>query len=210
MNFLVDDFPTCLNVDGNTIPIDTDFRTMIEFDTLINDPNKNKDQYLNELLTLLIDYESLDDSINFTEENIIELYYQIIAFYLMEDVEKVRETFKINQDEEEDEEYKDRPVKRPSFSLKHDGGYIYSSFFECYGIDLRELDYLHWWEFKALLEGLSEETIFKKIIGYRVMSLSGLNTDQKKHYLKLKRSYQLPDDRSDIEKMSDFAKGLGL
>lgn len=54
-----------------------------------------------------------------------------------------------------------------------DGEYIVASFQQAYGIDLTDPKLkMHWHRFKALLEGLPDDTKMSKIIGYRSWSNS--------------------------------------
>ena len=56
----------------------------------------------------------------------------------------------------------------PLIDLDQDAEFLYSSFIQAYGINLiREQGKLHWYEFKALLNGLPENTIIKQIIHIR-------------------------------------------
>ena len=78
-----------------------------------------------------------------------------------------------------------------------------------YKIDLNSIEYMHWWKFKALFEGLTENTQIVKIMGYRAMDLSKIkDKEEKKRYKKLQREYALPDDRTEEEKERDFADAL--
>ena len=43
------------------------------------------------------------------------------------------------------------------YSFEHDDDYIYSAFLTQYHIDLQDIEYLHWWKFKALLRTLSSD-----------------------------------------------------
>ena len=62
------------------------------------------------------------------------------------------------------------PTKKvePLIDIDQDAEYLYSSFIQAYGINLiKEQGRLHWFEFKALLNGLPENTIIKQIIHIR-------------------------------------------
>lgn len=71
-----------------------------------------------------------------------------------------------------------------------DGEYIYASFMQAYGIDLIDTK-MHWWKFKALLLGLPEDTIIKKIMGYRAYKKNGKSYEQAQE--QLKRDWALPN-----------------
>ena len=48
-----------------------------------------------------------------------------------------------------------------------DADLIYSAFLGQYGIDLFEVEELHWHKFLALLKGLNDSTVLFKVMGYR-------------------------------------------
>lgn len=70
---------------------------------------------------------------------------------------------------EENTVYKQTPVdKTRFFSYSKDAEAIYASFYKEYKIDLvKERGKLHYLKFSALLDGLSEESYFKRIIKIR-------------------------------------------
>ena len=81
--------------------------------------------------------------------------------------------------------------------LVQDAEYIYASFMHTYNIDLFEQQgRLHWKKFKALLNGLGEDTIFSRIVGIRTAELpTGKGTSKERERLrKLKRKYALKED----------------
>ena len=58
------------------------------------------------------------------------------------------------------------------YSFEHDANDIFSAFWHDYKMDLNEIEYLHWWKFKSLFEGLNDENKICKIMGYRAVDLS--------------------------------------
>ncbi|BFL72128.1 hypothetical protein SKB0087_06550 [Anaerococcus nagyae] len=118
-------------------------------------------------------------------------------------------------------EYKDKPEVEPKdddkvvskkskiiYSYTYDWHYIYSAFLQCYNIDLFK-DNMHWWQFKALFNSLSEDTQFAKIMSYRSMTISSkMSKEEKKHYQQMKKIYALPDIRSEEEKELSFARSM--
>ena len=81
--------------------------------------------------------------------------------------------------------------------FSQDEGLIYAAFFEQYAIDLY-CENLHWWSFMHLLNGLSEDTAFMKIVGYRSINCSNIkNKEMKKFYRKMKNKYRLLGDMND-------------
>ena len=83
------------------------------------------------------------------------------------------------------------------FDFVQDAEYIYASFMHTYGIDLFEQQgKLHWKKFKALLNGLSEDSIFSRIVGIRTAELpSGKGMQKERERLrKLKQKFALEDE----------------
>ena len=69
-----------------------------------------------------------------------------------------------------------------------DADYIYSAFLGQYGIDLVEVEELHWHKFLALLKGLKEDEVISKIMTYRCYE----KTDDKKNiYEELRYAWQI-------------------
>ena len=87
-------------------------------------------------------------------------------------------------------------AKERTFSLKYDADYIYSSFFQAYKIDLIEVQgNLHWQKFKALLNGLPDNTKFIEVIKIRTWKEQKGDSQKYKEQMKrLKKEYALPED----------------
>src|SRR5690625_1953159 len=86
---------------------------------------------------------------------------------------------------------------KKTHDLAQDAEYIYASFMHTYRIDLYEQQgKLHWKKFKALLNGLGEDTIFSRIVGIRTADLpTGKGTSKERERLrKLKRQYALKEN----------------
>ena len=86
------------------------------------------------------------------------------------------------------------------FSYTKDADAIYASFMQCYGISLtRELyktisERLQWDEFKALFNGLADDTYIRRIINIRQRSTEGLQGQELSSLLEAKDYYALDDD----------------
>ena len=95
------------------------------------------------------------------------------------------------------------------YSYEFDDNYIYGAFMQQYNIDLQDIEYLHWWKFKAMFDCLQDDTKIVEIMGYRAMDLRKIkDKKEREHYKKLKNVYKLPDMRSEEEKEADFANEL--
>jgi hypothetical protein len=112
----------------------------------------------------------------------------------------------------------DKPIRKTSgkqgeigYRFDYDMGLIVAAFRQQYGIDLLAAE-LHWWEFKSLFEGLTDQTKFIQVVGYRTADISKLDKEQKQRYTELKKFYALPkekaQDRSQEELEAEILSGL--
>ena len=85
--------------------------------------------------------------------------------------------------------------EKPPYDLEKDAEYIYASFLYDYGIDLFEQQgRLHWKKFKALLAGLSDESIFKRVVAIRTTPLpppNKYNQEERRRLMELKQAFSL-------------------
>lgn len=83
------------------------------------------------------------------------------------------------------------------YSLTKDADMIFASFMQEYGIDLIEhRGRMHWFKFRALFEGLRDDTTIKTIISIRTTPLptGEDNRDERERLMKLKKIYELKED----------------
>lgn len=88
-----------------------------------------------------------------------------------------------------------REKKEQSICFVHDAEAIFASFVQAYNIDLvEEQGKLHWLKFKALLNGLPDETLLARIVDIRTSRLpTGKGSaERRKEMLELKRRHALP------------------
>ena len=93
--------------------------------------------------------------------------------------------------EEESGQEKSGKRQERAYDFEQDDGYIYAAFLAQYGIDLQDVEFLHWWKFRALFLGLNEQQEIVKIMGYRTMDLNGFSKAEKAHYGRLKALYRI-------------------
>ena len=183
MNILVDKLPT----DYEGLKINTNFRSFILFELLMQDREIEKEEKI--ALALNLFYEEIPTDIKKAIDGIVWFYTR---------------GKKIKQ--EENEENKKNNKKKKIYSYEHDADLIYTAFLDQYGLDLNDVDYLHWFKFKAMFEGLKAENKICEIMGYRAVDISKIkDKEEKKRYKKLQREWALPDDRTEEEKERDFA-----
>jgi hypothetical protein len=87
-----------------------------------------------------------------------------------------------------------------------DAGLIYSAFLGQYGIDLMEVEELHWYKFLALLKGLNESTKLREVMGYRCYEKS--DDKNKDVYAELRRAWEIEriseEEQAELDKFSDY------
>ena len=194
MSIIFDPMPDFLQVGGQEIPIDTDFRTWIKFDQALfwsADPMENRI------------YAALNICYNGKiPADLSESFSAAISFYA-NSAKPVNEMI-------EDAQSKHSSRGKQTYSFVHDASLICAAFRAQYGIDLTK-ENLHWWLFKALFEGLTDENKICKVMEIRGIDLSKIkDKEQKAHYRRLKRLYRLPDPRSEQEQEEDMINALSV
>lgn len=183
MNIILDKLPT----DYEGLKIETNFRSFILFELLMQDRNINENNKV--LLALNLFYKEAPKDIKKGIDGILWFYTR--------------------GNNEQNNKSNEKNNKKRIYSFEHDANFIYSAFLSQYKIDLNEIDYLHWWKFKTLFEGLNDENKICEIMGYRAVDLSKIkDKETKKKYKKLKQQWALPDERSEEEKENDFAEAF--
>mgnify|MGYP001372027366 FL=1 len=192
MNILIDLLPEHVEIDGKKYPINTDFRISILFELLMQDRT-------------ILDREKIYMA--------LDLYYPQIPHNLEQAVDKMLWFYRCGKDDEDDSVKNGSPAgsRKASmiYSFEHDAEYIYSAFLDQYGIDLQDIEHLHWWKFRALFKGLKDDNLICKIMGYRSIEITNdMSDSEKKYYRKMKQIYALPDNRTQEEKERDFINAI--
>lgn len=81
-----------------------------------------------------------------------------------------------------------------------DSDLIYSAFMGQYGIDLIDIEYLHWHKFLALLNGITNDTKLAEVMGYRSYKKK---TDKSDPYEKMKKIWKIEKQTADNEKEAE-------
>lgn len=185
MNLLVDKLPT----EYKGLKVDTNFRSFILFELLMQDNEIKKEDKI--ALALNIFYKDPITDLKTAIDG-------ILWFYSMGESENKKNNGKGTKER-----------SKVVYSYEHDAKYIYSAFLDQYGVDLNEIDDLHWFKFKAMFEGLKSENKICEIMGYRAIDLNKIkDKEERKRYKKLKQEWALPDNRTEEQKENDFAKAF--
>ena len=92
----------------------------------------------------------------------------------------------------------------------HDAPYIYAAFMGNYGIDLNDIEYLHWWKFHALFRGLPSSAKIVEIMGYRGTDLGRIKSkSEQERIARMKEIYALPQELSFEDKVAMAGMAFG-
>lgn len=165
MNYLIDDFPCEIN----EIPIDTDYRRMVQFELLM-----------------------LDDKIPVSDKIILGI--KLLYKEPIPDLEKAWDGLLWyysggeNFQENKDDTTSSTGTNQRAYDFEVDSERIYTAFIKEYGIDLQKTP-LHWWTFKSLLFAIPDTNPMGKIMYYRTVDVSSLKGDELKYALKIRSMF---------------------
>lgn len=159
-----------LEIRGIKYPIDTDFRTWISFEKKIS--TESEEESVKTMLTF---------AVNANLPICRESFDEILSFFMCG--KKIEE----NNDKNKSASSNNSEI---AVDFIADEALIYAAFKAQYGIDLRK-DCLHWWDFIALFNGLTEEHLICKIMSYRTIDLDKVDKHIRPEYKKLKDKYSL-------------------
>lgn len=178
MSILTEALPDHLVIAGKKCKINTDFKAWLRFSNVISAGVVSAKQIASLFKCI---FEELPPDMP-------EALREIVNFYTHE------------REQPEDEEENGAAKRQRCVDFEYDADLIYSAFMQQYGIDLCSAE-MHWWKFKALLNGLSEDTHFVKVVQFRSMDISKINDRElKRFYMQMKAQYRLPDDRTTGQK----------
>lgn len=165
INILVDPLPCKIN----GCKIETNFRTMVLFEQLIFADDIQEEQRL--IMTLNYFWKEPPKTFE-------EAVNGLLWFY------------RCGEEIDEDSESGDEDGLR-AYDFDEDSGYIYAAFMQQYGIDLQDIQSMHWWKFRALFNSLNENTRIVKIMQYRTADTSKMQGEERRFYERMKKLYRL-------------------
>lgn len=191
MNLFYEEYPVFIRVEGEIIPIYTDFRKYIKLMDIL----KSED------VTDLEKAEFLCSFFLKVPKDVNTAIDRFWDFVLMEDL-KLPSKEKTEDSEEDSEIESEKPIKE-LYSFEYDYAFILSGFLQCYQINLKSIDYMHWWEFRCLFQGLPADTEIKQRIRYRGIDLGGIKDKaERRRIQRIQNKIRLPS-----KKMSDYEIG---
>lgn len=180
MNLFYEKCPNSININGKEIGIVTDFREIIRLIDMLKDATLSPNVKIHFIGQYF--YERPD--------NLSLAIEELTAFIAMEQFrDREDKTVQLETEISEDE-----LQEKNLFSFEVDYPYIFSAFLHDYGINIRTIQYMHWWEFRMLFDGLSEDTEIKQRIMYRNIDPGTIkDRDERRRIEKIQRAIALPD-----------------
>ena len=170
----------------------TNFKNSILFELLMQESNLSNEAKIYQSLKIYYPNMNQITDVNKAIDNILWFY----------------KCGKKEQEEKTSQKAIQENIKR-IYSYEFDNELIYSAFKDQYNIDLQDIEYLHWWKFKAMFDALKDDNKIVEVMGYRAINLSKIkDKEMRKHYRKMQKLYALPDMRSEEEKENDFAEAF--
>ena len=174
MTPLADGFPTAVVVGGAGYDVNTDFRTALNIMEAWEDPGLTWLDKQDVTLALLYGDNIPPDPVE---------AFDMARFFL--------DCGEEPKPKEEDSEDLGR-----LYSFTYDGKYIYSAIHMTHGIDLDAVKYMHWWKFCYLLQDLSEDCYFQRMIYLRAQKARGkLTKEEKEEWRRNEAILLLPENR---------------
>lgn len=198
-NLLIDECPDVITIDDINYKINTNFRTSILFELLMQDDNLSGEQKISIALGLY--YPIIPNDLKEAVESML-WFYRCGQGNLKQDNKSLPEDELEAQDNTNEDSNKGQVV----YSFEHDSDYIYSAYLTQYNIDLNEIEYLHWWKFKALFKSLNNDNKLIEIMNIRGTKITkDMSKERRRELRELQKIYELPDNRTEQEKQAEFS-----
>ena len=184
-NLFNDTLPTEYEYGGRVYEFQTDFREWIKFELLLTDRDIAMTDKARRLTEIIFPTVPPDE----------KLWEFLLWFY------------KCGREPPKAKPKSGRAKKQTAvYSFEYDDGYIFAAFLEVYGIDLCEVQYLHWWKFKAMFRALHDCKL-TDIMGYRSEELNSKTPEYRKKFVEdMKRLYALPRSLSEQQKIDELKR----
>ncbi len=191
MNLFYEEYPVFIRVEGEIIPIHTDFRKYIKLMDILKSEDASDSEKAEFICSFFLKMPS----------DINKAIGRFLDFVLMKDLKLPAREGTENGEEGSGME-SEKPVKA-LYSFEYDYPFILSGFLQCYQINLKTIDYMHWWEFRCLFQGLPDDTGIKQRIQYRNYDLSSIKDKaERRRIRRIQNEIRLPS-----EQMSDYEIG---
>lgn len=186
---------SAIKFDGETYQINLAFDNVIKYLELVEDDSENKELKALKLFfgdqEIPLDPDFIESSFKLINETITKSAYQGNS----------------------SKDWSMNIAPQHIYSYEQDADAIYSSFMMQYHIDLlKERGKMHWCVFRALFDGLSEDTPIQRIIELRQKNLADVPDEQRGKVMQLQQYYALklkkPKTEEDVFNSSSLSSAF--
>lgn len=186
---------SAIKFDGETYQINLAFDNVIKYLELVEDDSENKELKALKLFfgdqEIPLDPDFIESSFKLINETITKSAYQGNS----------------------SKDWSMNIAPQHIYSYEQDADAIYSSFMMQYHIDLlKERGKMHWCVFRALFDGLGEDTPIQRIIELRQKNLADVPDEQRGRFLQLQQYYSLklkkPKTEEDVFNSSSLSSAF--
>lgn len=183
----LDGLPETLNIDGAEYQIRADYRAILKYDRMLSGEVEGKTIYEALKLIYVCVPENVDAAI--TAAN-----WFVNCGRKETRVAPPNKILGINGNK--------------AFDFEEDELLIWSAFRSRYGIDLLEVEHLHWWKFRALLDDIGDDARLSRVMQYRVVDTNadGIAKERKKFLEAMQRYYKITEQEE--ERDEEFIQAL--
>lgn len=166
MSVLTDALPNTIVIDGRKYKINTDFRVGIQFESMIMSNRWDIEKIFRLYFT--------DE----TPEDMKAAFKAIELFYCC------------GKQREKTAKSEAKKAYKQAYSFDMDAEVIVADFWRFYNIDLTQ-EGLHWWVFRALLDGLPADSNFRERVYYRTCDLKKLSKNERKRVSEIRSRIEI-------------------
>ena len=186
---------SAIKFDGETYQINLAFDNVIKYLELVEDDSENKELKALKLFfgdqEIPLDPDFIESSFKLINETITKSAYQGSS----------------------SKDWSMNIAPQHIYSYEQDADAIYSSFMMQYHIDLlKERGKMHWCVFRALFDGLGEDTPIQRIIELRQKNLADVPDEQRGRVMQLQQYYSLklkkPKTEEDVFNSSSLSSAF--
>lgn len=183
MNYLLEQMPQAVLIDGEAVPINTDFRLCLRIIQALEDERLMEHEKLTVLITLLYPDPPKNTALA------IEQGLKFLNLGEPVDGSKARQQIVYN--------------------LNKDSAYIYTAFKSTFNIDLNTVENLHYWKFRSLFADLGKDCFFNTLISLRSRQHSGKLTDSEKEFVRKNPELISLSEHKHSSAVQDFISKIG-
>lgn len=200
-NLLIDRLPHIVQVDGGWYPIRTNFRISLEAELLLWDTRVPDEDKVWEVVGMYFYPQRVP-------KDIYGAYEAAMAFFA-----EGRSSKRLRKRQEAQERGRYGAVAKTKrlYDFDADAPMIFAAFLDQYGMDLQDIDYLHWWKFSAMFASLDKRHEFCNIMQIRAADTSQIKDKREAGRIRrLQHLYRIEDSMTTEDRAKQIYEMYGV